>query len=179
MGLPLNTFINSSSEKTLFSFALTLNTIVNDSNENQEDEKDTARESHFDRNTLNHVELPSMAKVSISDNDRDWLTQKNPHIYKDILALEEANKILREELAFAKAENQHLRFSNVRLQGALLKSVRGSNVVVDELSDTTTNHERRRSSHGSKTGGGAGRKENRTSSSLKNDLKEIEKEVGV
>ena len=105
---------------------------------------------------------------------------KNPHIYKDILALEEANKILREELAFAKAENQHLRFSNVRLQGALLKSVRGSNVVVDELSDTTTNHdERRRSSHGSKTGGGAGRKENRTSSSLKNDLKEIEKEVGV
>ena len=155
-------------------------TIVNDSNENQEDEKDTARESHFDRNTLNHVELPSMAKVSISDNDRDWLTQKNPHIYKDILALEEANKILREELAFAKAENQHLRFSNVRLQGALLKSVRGSNVVVDELSDTTTNHdERRRSSHGSKTGGGAGRKENRTSSSLKNDLKEIEKEVGV
>ena len=66
-----------------------------------------------------------MQKVSISDNDREWL-QRKPFVYEEILALEEANKILREELAFAKAENQHLRFSNVRLQGALLKSVHSS-----------------------------------------------------
>merc|ERR1711871_1024874 len=84
-----------------------------------------ARESHFGRNNLHHTDLPVMQKVSISDNDREWL-QRKPFVYEEILALEEANKILREELAFAKAENQHLRFSNVRLQGALLKSVHGS-----------------------------------------------------
>ena len=66
-----------------------------------------------------------MQKVTISNSDREWL-QRKPFVYEEILALEEANKILREELAFAKAENQHLRFSNVRLQGALLKSVHGS-----------------------------------------------------
>eukprot|EP00944_MAST-04C_sp_MAST-4C-sp1_P002151 g2151.t1 len=84
-----------------------------------------ARESHFGRNNLHHTDLPVMQKVTISNSDREWL-QRKPFVYEEILALEEANKILREELAFAKAENQHLRFSNVRLQGALLKSVHSS-----------------------------------------------------
>ena len=74
----------------------------------------------------------------------------------------EANKILCEELKMVKAENQHLRFLNIKLHGALSKSVRGSNVVVDESSEHHHHHEHRRSSHGSKTGGGAGRKEKET-----------------
>eukprot|EP00943_MAST-04B_sp_MAST-4B-sp1_P008734 g8734.t1 len=137
-------------------------TNVNDDNEKQNMNVSNARESHFDRNPLHHVDLPVMQRVSLNDSDRDWLKRK-PYVYKEILALEEANKVLREELAFAKAENQHLRFSNVRLQGALLKSVRGS--VVEENMEGKT----REVSVGKKT----------SRPSLQKDLEQIKNEVGV